>query len=170
MVIEASNPAARAHAARAIEAATSAGWQQRAGWEARIVADVVCHGGIETEQDARAALTAALAGAGIVAIASASREIVDGFIDDLRRLGPVDHVTADLEPAPSLLPEHRALLALLAEGLTLGEAAAELGLPRRTADRRLAAARAILGVERTAEALAKARRLGWLRRDRPDGR
>jgi hypothetical protein len=36
---------------------------------------------------------------------------------------------------------------------TLGEAAAELGLSRRTADRRLAAARAMLGVATTAEAL-----------------
>jgi hypothetical protein len=44
-----------------------------------------------------------------------------------------------------------------------------LGLARRTADRRLAEARRTLGVSRTTEAIARARRLGWLdrSRDRP---
>jgi DNA-binding NarL/FixJ family response regulator len=69
-------------------------------------------------------------------------------------------------PAPIRLePQQRALLALLAEGLTLGEAAWQLGLPRRTADRRLADARRALGTDRTAEAIARAKRLGWLGAD-----
>ena len=58
--------------------------------------------------------------------------------------------------------DSRAILALLAEGLTLGEAATELGLSRRTADRRLAAARTALGTNRTTAAIARARALGWL--------
>jgi len=58
--------------------------------------------------------------------------------------------------------EWRHLLRLLADGWTLGEAASELGLSRRTADRRLDAARRELGTATTAEAVARARRLGWL--------
>ena len=45
------------------------------------------------------------------------------------------------------------LLALLAKGRSLSEAAAALYLSRRTADRRLAAARIVLGVATTVEAL-----------------
>jgi DNA-binding NarL/FixJ family response regulator len=61
-------------------------------------------------------------------------------------------------------PEARAILGLLAEGHSLGEAAHLLGLARRTADRRLLAARRALGVDRTTEAIARARRLGWFGR------
>ena len=66
------------------------------------------------------------------------------------------------EPAQTLDPEGRAILALLAEGLRWARRRPSSALPRRTADRRLAAARRALGTERTAEALARARRLGWL--------
>ena len=59
-------------------------------------------------------------------------------------------------------PDARAILGLLAEGQSLGEAADILGLSRRTADRRLAEGRRALGVERTTEAIARAQRLGWL--------
>ena len=95
-------------------------------------------------------------------MASADRATIDRLVDDLRRLGPVEHRIVAEEPAQAIDPEGRAILALLAEGLTLGQAAAHLGVPRRTADRRLAAARRALGTERTAEALARARQLGWL--------
>jgi DNA-binding CsgD family transcriptional regulator len=56
---------------------------------------------------------------------------------------------------PTLPADGRALLGLLAEGATLGAAAASLGLSRRTADRRLAEARAALNVEHTVEAVAR---------------
>jgi len=56
----------------------------------------------------------------------------------------------------------RAIIGLLAEGHSLGQAARLLGLSRRTADRRLAAARSALGAERTTEAVARAQRMGWL--------
>ena len=53
------------------------------------------------------------------------------------------------------------LIALLAGGMTLGQAANELGLSRRTADRRLAEARVVLGARRTTEAVVLARQAGW---------
>jgi DNA-binding NarL/FixJ family response regulator len=68
-------------------------------------------------------------------------------------------------------PEHRrgymeddarAILRRLASGQTLGQAAAELGLSRRTADRRLARARRALGADRTVVAVARARRTGLI--------
>jgi DNA-binding NarL/FixJ family response regulator len=160
VVIESANPAADAHARRAIDAAEAAGWQPVVGWLARR-GRVVCHGAVASDADAILALRAAVDGAGVVIIAAAPRETVDRLVDDLRRLGPVEHLTADV-PAPVVIDrEQRRLLGLLAEGWTLGEAAAELGWSRRTADRRLEAARQILGADRTADALARARRLGW---------
>lgn len=66
-------------------------------------------------------------------------------------------------PIPVLQPDGRAILGLLAEGSTLGAAAATLGMSRRTADRRLAEARAALQVERTVEAVARLRRPGLFR-------
>jgi hypothetical protein len=160
VVIEASNPAADAHLARAVEAAAAAGWQPVAGWlppRGRMT----CHGVVASDADAVVALRAAVAGAGVIAVARATRETIDRLVDDLRRLGPVVHVTADM-PAPAVVDEgQRRLLRLLADGWTLGEAATELGLSRRTADRRLDAARRALGAARTADALAHARQLGW---------
>jgi Homeodomain-like domain len=160
VIIEATNPAAGAHERVALDAAIAAGWQPVAGWlppRGR----VVCHGVVGSDGDAVSALRAALGGAGLVVTAKAPRETIDRLVDDLRRLGKVDHLTADVAPPLLVDQEHRALLALLADGWTLGDAAAELGLSRRTADRRLDAARRSLGVERTAEAVATARRLGW---------
>lgn len=161
VVIESANPAADAHARRALAAAQAAGWQPIGGWLAPR-GRYICHGPVATDADAVNALRAAVGGAGVVIVAEAPRHTIDRLVDDLRRLGPVEHLTADV-PAPAVVDrEHRRLLALLAEGLTLGETAAELGLSRRTADRRLGAARRALGAGTTAEALASARRLGWL--------
>ncbi len=116
------------------------------------------------------ALLAALGGAGLLVEASADRVTVDRLVDDLRRIGPVDHRIASTDgsqPVESPAPrDARAILGLLAEGHSLGEAASILGLSRRTADRRLGDARRALGVTRTTEAIARASRLGWLRRDR----
>jgi DNA-binding NarL/FixJ family response regulator len=77
----------------------------------------------------------------------------------------VDHRIGAPEPPPVISSEARAILGLLAEGHSLGEAAATLGMARRTADRRLAEGRRALGTDRTTEAIARARRLGWLRAD-----
>jgi DNA-binding NarL/FixJ family response regulator len=128
----------------------------------------VCVGVVDSEATAVAALLAVLAGAGLVAEARADRATIDRLVDDLRRRGFVDHRVvgargvASTAGEPDLSVEGRAILGMLAMGLSLGEAAHVLGLGRRTADRRLAEARRDLGVTRTTEAIAKARRLGWL--------
>jgi DNA-binding NarL/FixJ family response regulator len=118
-------------------------------------AGVVCAGVVAEATDASDAVLAALEGAGVIAAARADRETIDRLCDDLRRLGIVDHRTADRPVPPELTGDETALLALLREGSSLGEAARRLHLSRRTADRRLAAARAKLGVATTAEALAR---------------
>lgn len=146
VVVEAS-PRAAAAARRVVE---SAGWRVIDGW--RTEPDVVCAGVVDDAASAAEALLAAVGGAGLIIEARADRDLVDRLVDDLRRLGPVEHCTH--EPGFAVLTaEERDLLALLADGLTLGAAARSLHVSRRTADRRLAGARARLGVESTAEAV-----------------
>jgi hypothetical protein len=161
VVVEAANPAAEGHLRRALESARAAGWRLVAGWIAP-PGRIACHGTVASESDAVLALRAAVEGAGVVILAASSRETTDRLVDDLRRLGAVEHITADIGLPAAVDSEQRRLLQLLADGWTLGDAAAELGLSRRTADRRLDAARQSLGAARTAEALARARQLGWL--------
>jgi DNA-binding CsgD family transcriptional regulator len=127
------------------------GWQSRPG--------AVCAGVVEDALDAAEALLAAIGGAGVVIEARADRDVTDRLLDDLRRLGAVDHRIGDPE-VPRLTAEERELLALLAGGSTLGSAASRLHLSRRTADRRLAAARRKLGAASTAEAVVEFARLG----------
>jgi DNA-binding CsgD family transcriptional regulator len=149
------------HAVREVGAA---GWLVTAGFHGPYQPGrVVRSGTVAAASDAETALLAALAGQGIVARATADTAIVDRLVDDLRRLGPVDHRVGQ-PAAPEVSQVGRAILGLLAEGHSLGEAAAILGLSRRTADRRLAEGRRALGAERTTEAIARARRLGWLER------
>ena len=80
----------------------------------------------------------------------------------------MDHRIGAPDEAPHVSNEARAILGLLAEGHSLGEAADILGLSRRTADRRLAEGRQALGTDRTTEAIARARHQGWLGRDPTD--
>jgi DNA-binding NarL/FixJ family response regulator len=152
VVVEASD-AAVAAARREVAAA---GWRVVDGW--RNDASVVCAGAVVDEVSAAEALLAAVAGAGLVVEARAPREILDRLVDDLRRLGRVDHRTTEPE-TPLLTREERALVALLAGGATVGEAARQLHVSRRTADRRLAAVRAKLGVATTAEAVVAGAKL-----------
>jgi DNA-binding NarL/FixJ family response regulator len=151
---------------RVLDELRAAGWTTHPGWRPGFGrgARVILFGDLATREDAEAALLAALDGYGLAVRAVAERPLIDRFVDDLRRLGRVDHRVGEAVPGPSLPSDARAILGLLAEGHSLGEAAAILGLSRRTADRRLALAREALGVERTTEAIARAKRLGWLKR------
>jgi DNA-binding CsgD family transcriptional regulator len=111
---------------------------------------------VSDEAGAARALWAALRGEAQVIHATASRPVLDRLYDDLRRLGPVV-VRSELDargPGPDgLAGDERALLGLLSTGLSLREAAVRLHLSPRTADRRLAHARSVLGVATTAEAV-----------------
>lgn len=153
IVVEAS-PAAVAHARHELK---RKGWRVIEKWRGN--PDVVCAGVVASETDAAGALLAAIAGAGLLVEGRADRDVLDRLVEDLRRLGEVDHRTREPQPEPALTHEERELVALLGEGVTVGDAARRLHLSRRTADRRLATARARLGASSTAELLVAARRL-----------
>jgi DNA-binding NarL/FixJ family response regulator len=122
---------------------------------------VLCTGVVETAADARRVVLAALAGSDLVVDCRADREVADAMCDDLRRLGRLDHRVITV-PDPVLADDQRELLVALAAGRSLGWAAQQLHVSRRTADRRLAAARASLGAANTAEAIVTAGRRGLL--------
>jgi DNA-binding NarL/FixJ family response regulator len=135
----------------------AAGWTLVDGWEVR--SGMAVHvGSVTSADEAAAALLAAVSGAGLAVHARAEREVVDRLCDDLRRLGRVDHRVDDGSSRQRLTRQEQALVDLLLDGMTLGAAARELGLARRTADRRLASVRAKLGVETTAQAVVAAAR------------
>lgn len=149
---------------RAVAELRAGGWRVTPGFDAPAsdVGRAARFGPVATADDAARALLAVLAGSGVVIHGVADRDVLDRLLGDLRHVGPVDHRRAGTEPEPALDDDARAILRHLADGETLGEAADALGLSRRTADRRLAEARRALGVERTVEAVSRARRLGWL--------
>ena len=107
---------------------------------------------------AQQAVLAALAGADLLLVCTAEVDVADALVDDLHRLGTVRHE----EEAALLSAEQVALIRRLHAGQSLGEAAVAEHLSRRTADRRLAQARAALRVRTTPEALVAAARLGIL--------
>ncbi|MFI5494048.1 LuxR family transcriptional regulator [Actinoplanes sp. NPDC051859] len=140
------------------------GWTVREGyalpgsaWD--VTADnLVLHGRIADPDTLRLALLAAARGAGIVAVCDTDSPLGHALVDDLSRLGTV-HLGAT--PAPDdpgaalaeLVPEQRALLDRLAAGDTIAAAAAAEFLSLRTANRRIAEARALFGVRTTREAV-----------------
>jgi DNA-binding NarL/FixJ family response regulator len=138
------------------------GWNVRRGWTLpgrpwdASRARLVCLGALRTRADAEAALLAAARGAGVVALTEAPRALVERFYEDLRRFGAVE-LRGDAAPDPIdlLAADERRLLELLADGLTVRDAARALFLSRRTADRRLARARETLGARTTAEAVTE---------------
>jgi DNA-binding CsgD family transcriptional regulator len=157
--------------ARALAELDRAGWQVLEGFGGRATpgsrgaaALTVRAGAVRTAEDASAALLAVLGGSGIAIHGCAAPEVLDRLLGDLRHLGPVDHRRdrGSVATIPAIDTDALSILGLLAAGRTLGDAATMLGLSRRTADRRLATARAALGAERTAEAVARARAFGLL--------
>ena len=137
---------------------------------------VVLAGDLAGEADARAALLAAVRGAGLAVRLDRGQPWASAFLADLARLdaAPDPHSTADhphpaapagladparptgtRAPAPvgPLTPEQRQLLDLLAAGASIAQAARALFLSLRTANRRVATARDALGVTSTREAV-----------------
>jgi hypothetical protein len=126
---------------------------------------LILHGRITDRDTLQLAVLAAARGAGIVAVCDLEAPIGRALVDDLSRLGPVHHgVTAETgDTVADLVPEQRALLDRLAAGDTIAAAAAAEYLSLRTANRRIAEARALFGVRTTREAV-----LAYLRqRPRP---
>jgi DNA-binding NarL/FixJ family response regulator len=148
---------------------------------------LLCAGEVADEQAAGQALLCAVRGAAVVAAVTADESVRRRFEEDLRHLGPVErrrgigHTPGAAAPAPAdagagesqqgaavgppgsgvaaLNADQVRLFQLLAEGLTVKEAASACLMGRRTAERRLREARQTLGVSDTAEAL-----LEWKRR------
>jgi DNA-binding NarL/FixJ family response regulator len=149
---------------RVLEATAAA--LERAGetvqstWDVRGAdrASVVCVGAVSTSADAQAALVAAVRGAGIVALLPAEPELGAAFFEDLRHIGDVE-VAEEARPAvrERLDAQQLELLEQLARGASVAAAARSLFVSRRTAARRLAAARAALGVRSNAEAVLAVR-------------
>lgn len=139
------------------------GWTAVPGLRPPAEGRAVCVGQVTDSDTAGRAVLAAVSGARLVVEATASRDVIDRLCDDLRRLGTVDHRVGG-SGRPRMGADERALLELLLGGATMGEAARRLHISRRTADRRLAAARRTLGAGTTAEALRAAARLGVGRR------
>ena len=117
---------------------------------------LVLHGRISDRDTLQLAVLAAARGAGIVAVCDAGSPLGRALVDDLSRLGPVRQGPAEAAEAPKiadLVPEQRALLDRLAAGDTIAAAAAAEFLSLRTANRRIAEARALFGVRTTREAV-----------------
>lgn len=123
-------------------------WDQRSG-------RLTLVGSVTSEAELTAAVLGSTRGADIV-VGCADDGLRARLLDDLARLGPVELVELGDDPLDALDEDQRALLAALADGSSISAAADSLFLSTRTAERRLAAARAALGVRTTAEAIALA--------------
>jgi DNA-binding NarL/FixJ family response regulator len=174
-----------AEATQILHRLARSGWHPRPGFtlppNAVSGARVVCYGRVPTQSAAQAVVSAAIRGAGVVAIADVATPSGRQLLNALEVHGlvlqsadsPTQNVAAAVpavheRPPPingvaSLLPEQRALLGRLANGETIATAAAAEYLSLRTANRRIAQARTSLGVRTTREAV-----LVFLHQRRPD--
>jgi DNA-binding CsgD family transcriptional regulator len=148
---------------------TRDGWAVREGfalpdpaWDVT-AARLVLYGRITETDTLQLAVLAAARGAGVVAVCDADTPVGRALVDDLSRLGTVHLGAGDGEAVADLIPEQRALLDRLAAGDTIAAAAAAEFLSLRTANRRIAEARALFGVRTTREAV-----LAYLRQRRPE--
>ncbi|MBO4210821.1 LuxR family transcriptional regulator [Micromonospora echinofusca] len=138
-----------------LRALTRDGWHTREGFA--LLADtwdvsdtrLVLFGRVDDDDTVRLVVLAAARGAGVVAVVDPTSPRGRALRADLDRLTPGPTVPAVLP----LRPEQVALLARLAAGETIAAAAAAEFLSLRTANRRIAAARAALGVRTTREAV-----------------
>lgn len=153
---------------------TRDGWTPRDGfalpdptWDVTGIR-LVLHGRITDQETLQLAVLAAARGAGIIAICDLDTQLGRALLDDLSRLGPVTQGANNDLPVRAgavadLVPEQRALLDRLAAGDTIAAAAAAEFLSLRTANRRIAEARALFGVRTTREAV-----LAYLRQRQPE--
>ncbi|MDP9794522.1 DNA-binding CsgD family transcriptional regulator [Catenuloplanes nepalensis] len=140
------------------------GWTTRegfalpeAGWDVT-GNNLVLFGRVPDLDTVQLVVLAAARGAGVIAIADATGDIGRALIGDLSRLGPVRRdtdtpVVPETGTVEQLAPEQRALLDRLADGETIAAAAAAEFMSLRTANRRIAEARKLLGVRSTREAV-----------------
>lgn len=107
---------------------------------------------VGTDADCAAVLDAVLRGVAVVVRVEDDLpgSVAARFVDDLHRAAGASEPPA---PARRLATDQLRLLEALASGATIAAAARRLGLSARTASRRLADARRVLGVSTTAEAL-----------------
>lgn len=123
---------------------------------------LICTGVVADLDAARAALLAAARGAGLLVTVDPALDPDVGrrFLTDLARLGAVRDQAAPASPTgdalSTLTPEQRQLLELVADGASIPDAAAELYISVRTAERRMAQIRSALGVRTTAAAVLAA--------------
>ncbi len=119
---------------------------------------LVCVGEVTTDDEAVAALVAGVRGARLVIALAADHAGREQVLDDLLRLGELTAPAAPIAAAElSLSADQRALLEGLANGASIGQVAGELFISLRTAERRVAAARRLLGARTTAEAILRLR-------------
>lgn len=151
-----------AAATRVLRKLARDGWTARQGfvvtdqnWD--VSADkLVLHGRAADPETAQLALLAAARGAGVVIVTDPTTNLGQALHADLARIGPValnPRTEPDPQPGDALAPEQRALLDRLAAGETIAAAATAEYLSLRTANRRIAQARTILGVRTTREAV-----------------
>lgn len=105
---------------------------------------VRAYGVIRDESDRDAVLLALARGADVVMEIDLSAAGRAALLDDIARI-------ADVREAGVLTPDERAVVDGLVEGRTLTEVARSLGMSRRTATRRLAAAKVAFGASTTME-------------------
>ncbi len=129
---------------------TRAGWTTREGfalpetsWDVS-GARLVLFGRVADADTAELAVLAAARGAGVVAIADAGSDVGRALLADLARVGPVS-----TDPDAPIAGE----AGEPAGGETIAAAAAAEFLSLRTANRRIAEAREVLGVRTTREAV-----------------
>ncbi len=117
---------------------------------------LVATGRVDTLDQAVTAVQAVLRHAGLVVSVCEQNGSPDAarIQDLLGRIAPLELAETDDTGTADLDETETGLLGLLAGGRTVAGAAAELNMSRRTADRRLASARAKLGASTTAEAVA----------------
>lgn len=148
------------HARQVLHRMSSAGWQVHEGFESTgseaPTHPLVRYGVVGDPSTAALVVRAAAGGAAVVAVVDATAAWGQALIDDLGRLGPVLRHCDPPETSGvlgQLQPEQRALLERLAAGQTIAAAAAAEFMSLRTANRRIAAVRALLQVASTREAV-----------------